>query len=78
MKGLNDYSSIPEYTDSVKLPAGAYEITIIRARTANTKTIMLTNSTQTKRISRRTQSSRAFSACGTQTAGSTMTAIKSA
>lgn len=38
MKGLNDYSSIPEYTDSVKLPAGAYEITIIRAEEKSEKT----------------------------------------
>lgn len=38
MKGLNDYSSIPEYTDNVKLPAGAYEITIIRAEEKSEKT----------------------------------------
>lgn len=38
MKGLPDYNNIPEYTDSVKLPAGAYEITIIRAEEKSEKT----------------------------------------
>jgi len=38
MKGLDDYSSIPEYTDNVKLPAGAYEITIIRAEEKSERT----------------------------------------
>lgn len=31
MRGINNYKDIPEYTDSVKLPAGAYEVNIIRA-----------------------------------------------
>lgn len=31
MRGLKNYNSIPEYTDSVKLPVGAYEVKIIRA-----------------------------------------------
>ena len=38
MKGLPDYNNIPEYTDSVKLPAGAYEITISRAEEKSDKT----------------------------------------
>lgn len=38
MKGLPDYNNIPEYTDSVKLPAGAYEISIIRAEEKSEKT----------------------------------------
>lgn len=31
MKAFKDYESISEYTESVKLPAGAYEVTIKRA-----------------------------------------------
>ena len=29
MRAFKDYESTPEYTESVKLPAGAYEVTII-------------------------------------------------
>lgn len=31
MRAFKDYESTPEYTESVKLPAGAYEVTIKRA-----------------------------------------------
>lgn len=31
MRGFKNYNDIPEYTDSLKLPVGAYEIKIIRA-----------------------------------------------
>ena len=31
MKAFKDYESTREYTESVKLPAGAYEVTIKRA-----------------------------------------------
>lgn len=37
MRGLQNYNSIPEYTDSVKLPVGAYEVTILRAEEQNGK-----------------------------------------
>ena len=31
MRGLKNYNDIPEFTDSVKLPVGAYEVKILRA-----------------------------------------------
>ena len=35
MKAFKDYDSTSEYTESVKLPAGAYEVTIKRAEDSN-------------------------------------------
>lgn len=35
MRGITNYNSIQQYTEAVKLPAGAYEITIKRAEEQN-------------------------------------------
>lgn len=35
MRGITNYNSIQQYTETVKLPAGAYEITIKRAEEQN-------------------------------------------
>lgn len=41
MKAFTDYESTPEYSESVKLPAGAYEVRIIRAEDSDNALCLL-------------------------------------
>ena len=63
MRAFEDYNETKEYTPGGnKLPAGAYEVKIIKAA-ASIRTIFTKNSAMTARIIPKTQSTKACTVC---------------